>query len=100
MDGLNVLGRVPWKINKNILSAAERCWDEGIVLGDIPSRVDHDLPPAPIRPEGNTNDYEAAKGEFRAYREALIKYRRIHQKNMASIFILTLLSNRHTLFSV
>lgn len=85
MDGLNVLGHVPWIINKKVLSAAERCWDEGIVLGDIPSRVDHELPPVPIRPEGNNVDYKEAQGEFRAYREALQKYRRVHQKNMVSI---------------
>ena len=82
MDGLNVLGRVPWVINKNVLSAAERCWDEGIVLGDIPSKVDHDLPPMPLRPEGNNKDYKEAQGEFQSYREALVKYRRIHQRNM------------------
>ena len=85
MDGLNVLGRVPWVINKNVLCAAERCWDEGIVLGDIPSRIDHDLPPAPLRPDGSNKDYEEAQGEFRMYRESLQKYRRVYQKNMVSL---------------
>ncbi len=84
MDGLNVLGRVPWVINKTVLNAADRCWEEGIVLGDIPSRVDHELPPTPMRPEGSSTEYTEKQGEFRAYREALQKYRRIHQKNLVS----------------
>ncbi len=84
MDGLNVLARVPWVINKNILSTAERCWDEGIALGDIPSRTDHDLPPEPTRPDDEYIDYKETQGEYQKYREALMKYRRIHQRNMVS----------------
>lgn len=84
MDGLNVLGKVPWKINKKIMSLALTCWEDGIALGDIPSREDFDLPPHPVRPNGNNSDFEENEGEFRRYREALIKYRRIHQKNMVS----------------
>jgi hypothetical protein len=87
MDGLNVLGQVPWVINKNVLAAAEKCWNDGIVLGDIPSHEDYDLPDAPVRPEGNNKDYKESQGEFQAYREALVKYRRIHQKNMVSIIL-------------
>jgi Mitochondrial DNA-directed RNA polymerase len=82
MDGLNVLGKVPWAINKKILNVAQRCWDEGIALGDIPSRTDFELPPMPIRPEGGHIDYVSADGDFRRYRDALSKYRRIHQRNM------------------
>jgi len=81
MDGLNVLGKVPWVINREILKVAQRCWDEGIALGDIPSRTDFELPPIPIRPEGDS-DYKDKDGEFQRYRDALTKYRRIHQKNM------------------
>jgi DNA-directed RNA polymerase len=82
MDGLNVLGRVPWKINKRILKVAQTCWDDGIALGDIPSLTDFELPPAPIRPEGDDLDYKSADGDFQRYREKLVKYRRIDQKNM------------------
>ncbi len=82
MDGLNVLGRVPWVVNKSVLSAAEKCWDENIALGDIPSQTDHEVPPAPLRPDGFDKDYHEAQGEFRMYREALAKHRRVHQKNM------------------
>ena len=84
MDGLNVLGKVPWKINKEIMSLALTCWNDGITLGDIPSREDFYLPPHPVRPDGNSSDYKEGEGEFRRYREALIKYRRINQKNLVS----------------
>ena len=47
MDGLNVLGKVPWKINNKVLDAALKCWDDGIVLGDIPSQTDYEVPPLP-----------------------------------------------------
>jgi DNA-directed RNA polymerase len=88
MDGLNVLGRVPWVINKDILSAAQKCWDDGIELGDIPSQQDHELPPLPIRPDGSNKEYSEAQGEFNAYREKMTKYRRMHQKNMVSLMLL------------
>ena len=32
-DGLNALGRVPWKINKTILDVAQKCWDDGVDIG-------------------------------------------------------------------
>lgn len=82
MDGLNVLGRVPWKINKKILKVAQICWDDGIALGDIPSRTDFEVPPMPIRPEGDDLDYKSADGDFQQYRDKLAKHRRAHQKNM------------------
>lgn len=84
IDGLNVLGQVPWSINHEIFKTAQRCWDEGIVLGDIPSRVDFELPPQPIRPEGGDIDYQSKDGDFTRYRDALSKYRRVNQKNMVS----------------
>ena len=96
-DGLNVLGAVPWVINNDILDVAQKCWEGGIVLGDIPSREDFDVPPLPDRPENqylaadengnvdkNSDSYKAAVAEYRSYREAMIKHRRLHQKNMVS----------------
>lgn len=90
-SGLNSLGRVPWKINKCVLDVAQACWDRGIVLGDIPSRVDFDLPHEPVRPEEPTKEMfenkdseefrEAAK-KYMKYREDAVRYRKIYQKNM------------------
>ncbi|KAL7522519.1 hypothetical protein ACHAWX_007224 [Stephanocyclus meneghinianus] len=50
-EGLNVLGRIPWKVNQTVLNAACRCWDEGVVLGDIPPQTDYEVPPLPERVE-------------------------------------------------
>lgn len=36
-NGLNALGRVPWRINRKVLATAQRCWDENIPLGDVRS---------------------------------------------------------------
>ena len=88
-NGLNALGRVPWRINKRVLNVAQKCWDDNISLGDIPSRTDHDLPREPVPPPKPTKKldkdspaYAAFMEETRTYREALKRYRRIVQKNM------------------
>jgi len=49
-DGLNILGKTPWKINKKILEVGEYCWENNITIGDIPSRTDLEVPPEPIYP--------------------------------------------------
>jgi len=90
LNGLNVLGRVPWKVNKDILAVAKRCWDEGIPIGDIPSRKDFELPPEPIPivydssvyKDKDHPAYKVATEEYRAYCEAKIRYKRVRQKNM------------------
>lgn len=88
-DGLNALGRVKWKINKDVLKVAQQCWDEDIPLGDIPSRTDYDVPPEPERPvplepkpEKGTDAYNKSVAEYRKYMERLLKHYRIKQKNM------------------
>jgi DNA-directed RNA polymerase len=88
-DGLNALGRVPWQINKKILEVANHCWENSISLGDIPPRTDYDVPKEPIRPERpsvklekDAPGYKESVAEYRAYREAFTKFRRLEQKNM------------------
>jgi DNA-directed RNA polymerase, mitochondrial len=88
-DGLNALGRVKWRINKRLLDVAQRCWDENIPLGDIPSRTDFELPEQPMAPswsgtklEKGTEEYDAAVSELLNYRDRLAKYNRTKQKNM------------------
>jgi DNA-directed RNA polymerase len=88
-DGLNALGRVPWQINKKILEVANHCWENNISLGDIPPRTDYDVPQQPIRPERpsvklekDAPGYKESVAEYRAYREAFSKFRRLQQKNM------------------
>ena len=88
-QGLNVLGQVPWKINKRILEVAWQCWEKDIALGDIPTCVDFEVPPEPIAPPPFPADidkespaFQQMIEELRSYREALFKYRRIRQKNM------------------
>ena len=88
-DGLNALGSVKWRISKQLLEVAQRCWDENIPLGDIPTRTDFDLPEQPLPPswsstklEKGTVEYEAAVAELLNYRDRLAKYNRTKQKNM------------------
>jgi DNA-directed RNA polymerase, mitochondrial len=87
-DGLNALSRVKWVINQEILDVAQRCWDDNIPLGDIPSRTDYELPDQPIAPqwtgvklEKGTDGYDAAVSELMKYRDQLVKYNRVKQKN-------------------
>ena len=91
LEGLNALGRVPWKIHPDILQVAQRCWKDGIALGDIPSRQDVDVPQLPERPSvtdpnvyGNKEslEYKALMEEWKIFRTQISKYRRAKQKNM------------------
>ena len=85
LDGLNVLGAVPWRINERILDVALQCWDKGIELGDIPRQTDFEVPPKPERPnafiEKGSPGYEEAIEGLKDYTEKLTKYRRMQQKN-------------------
>lgn len=92
-DGLNILGKTPWKINKRILKAGEYCWESNIPIGDIPSSTDIVLPPEPTRPERldpevfeerESPEALAAVEAIRVYRERMYKRQRLHQKNMVS----------------
>mmetsp|Transcript_21755 Transcript_21755/g.47275 ORF Transcript_21755/g.47275 Transcript_21755/m.47275 type:complete len:1265 (+) Transcript_21755:177-3971(+) len=88
MEGLNVLGKIPWKINQKVLDAALKCWDDGIILGDIPSQVNFEVPPLPEALE--YQDYKTL-GDFEKkvqldaylkYKDKLSKHNRFKQKNM------------------
>ncbi len=93
-DGLNILGKTPWKINKEILKVGEYCWDNDIPIGDIPSRTDLEVPPEPIYPSAaydpdmySNKDDPAMKEKIQAmqsYRENTTRYNRVIQKNMVS----------------
>jgi len=87
-DGLNALGRVPWKINQPILDVAWQCWHDDIPLGDIPTRTDIAKPDEPIAPEypgkleKGTSLYDQHMTEFRTFIEQRTRYHRALQKNM------------------
>eukprot|EP00577_Skeletonema_sp_RCC1716_P004615 CAMPEP_0113419448 /NCGR_PEP_ID=MMETSP0013_2-20120614/26785_1 /TAXON_ID=2843 ORGANISM="Skeletonema costatum, Strain 1716" /NCGR_SAMPLE_ID=MMETSP0013_2 /ASSEMBLY_ACC=CAM_ASM_000158 /LENGTH=1175 /DNA_ID=CAMNT_0000306831 /DNA_START=111 /DNA_END=3638 /DNA_ORIENTATION=+ /assembly_acc=CAM_ASM_000158 len=86
--GLNMLGNIPWAINHKVLDAAEKCWEDGISLGDIPSRVDFEVPPLPE--PMNYVDYHSLSEEeqklhieaFKKHKDATTKHLRFKQKNM------------------
>ena len=89
-DGLNSLGRVPWRINKKVFEAAKKCWEMQEVLGDIPSQQDLDVPPMPVPPERIAEElyedkdsplYKERATEWKAYYLAKTKYKRMKQKN-------------------
>lgn len=90
-EGLNILGKTAWKINKKILKVGEYCWENNVPIGDIPSRTDFVVPPEPVRPsyldaeeyaDKDSPQTKAAVAEHRSYRESLYKRQRICQKNM------------------
>jgi DNA-directed RNA polymerase len=90
-DGLNVLGRTAWKINKEILDIGQHCWENNVAIGDIPPRTDVAVPVEPNRPDRIDPEFFADKEspelqaflkENKEYRESLFKSRRMHQKNM------------------
>eukprot|EP00898_Chlorokybus_atmophyticus_P007535 jgi/Chlat1/7783/Chrsp66S09167 len=44
---LNVVGKVPWRINKPVLDVMMRVWREGGGVAEIPQRKPFDIPPPP-----------------------------------------------------
>eukprot|EP00522_Entomoneis_paludosa_P007714 CAMPEP_0172440348 /NCGR_PEP_ID=MMETSP1065-20121228/993_1 /TAXON_ID=265537 /ORGANISM="Amphiprora paludosa, Strain CCMP125" /LENGTH=1049 /DNA_ID=CAMNT_0013189139 /DNA_START=238 /DNA_END=3387 /DNA_ORIENTATION=- len=91
LDGLNVLGTVPWKINKRLLEVAQECWDKKITIGDIPSQTDLDVPPKPDwpeelyksgRPEPGTAKFDEWRAKWVEYNEQLRIHKKKHQQNM------------------
>jgi DNA-directed RNA polymerase, mitochondrial len=44
LEALNYLGDVPWRINSRVLDTIKKLWDSGVVVGEIPSKVDISLP--------------------------------------------------------
>ncbi|KAG7337255.1 DNA-directed RNA polymerase [Nitzschia inconspicua] len=89
-DGLDILGKTAWRINKEILEVGQRCWRENIAIGDIPSRTDFELPPEPVRPTFASEeiydkldaDHQRRIAMMKEYRDSIAKRQRIHQKNM------------------
>lgn len=51
MEGLNVLGRTPWKINKQVFDIVLQVWNSGERLGKVPPAI-YDLP----EPEAPTEE--------------------------------------------
>ena len=101
-DGLNILGKTPWKINKKILEVGEYCWDNNTPIGDIPSRTDFEVPPEPIYPSSAydpdmyTNKDDPVMKEkinaMQSYRDSTTKYHRVLQKNMVRFLFFCRLS--------
>ena len=96
-DGLNILGKTAWKINKEILNVGEYCWENNIPIGDIPSRTDLQVPPEPIYPATYDPEMYARKDDpemkekfeaIQSFRDSTTKYRRILQKNMVRSLLL------------
>mmetsp|Transcript_21467 Transcript_21467/g.31136 ORF Transcript_21467/g.31136 Transcript_21467/m.31136 type:complete len:959 (+) Transcript_21467:110-2986(+) len=44
LDGLNYLGRIPWRINKSVYHVVKELYARGECIGEIPSKVDIPLP--------------------------------------------------------
>jgi DNA-directed RNA polymerase len=91
-NGLNALGSVGWRINKEILSVAQYCWTNNIPLGDIPSQTDYEVPAEPLKPVWAAVDldkespaYKEVMDQMKRYRDALAKYKRFRQKNMVCL---------------
>jgi len=89
--GLNILGQVPWKINETVFNAAERCWNDNIALGDIPSQTDVPVPrepsppeplPKELREDQESEIFKNQRQEYFEYRVLLEKHMRAKQRNM------------------
>jgi DNA-directed RNA polymerase len=44
MDCVNYLGTIGWRINDKVYDAVVTCWEQGILVGELPSKVQHSPP--------------------------------------------------------
>lgn len=73
MEGLNVLGRTPWKINKDVFDVVLQVWNSGERLGKMPPAVWDK--PEPVPPPEDA-DLSA--------RSMYIHKQKMHMQNIAS----------------
>ncbi|HBV11635.1 MAG TPA: T3/T7 RNA polymerase [Brevundimonas sp.] len=52
-DAVNAIQETAWKINGPVLAVMREIWDHGGVLGDLPARNPHPIPPRPADYESN-----------------------------------------------
>jgi len=77
--GLNCLQKIPWKIDKEGLNACKQAWDEGLPIGDLPSRTDVVVPQRPKKDfdkpkKEDGSDYERTDPIMVEYFERLNKH--------------------------
>ena len=39
-EGLNSLGKLPWRVNNSVLDITEDAWNQKLAIADLPSQVD------------------------------------------------------------
>lgn len=80
-ESLDVLGRVPWRVNKQVIDVVKAFWEKGGGVADLPGRVDIPLPlplAAPVLDEMNTA--EENERVQRAYNREMRKHNKLIQK--------------------
>jgi DNA-directed RNA polymerase len=44
-EGLSIIGKVPYRINKRVHDVVKQAWEQGGGIADLPARVNHPEPP-------------------------------------------------------
>jgi len=85
-ESLNTLGKVPWRVNPNVLHVVERLWTEGGGVADLPARVDIPLPPPVAAPPIMSKaELEALSPEELAKRQEQMKAHKKWVKDCAHV---------------
>lgn len=71
MEGLNVLGRTPWKINKQVFDVVLDVWNTGKRLGKIPPAVYDHPEPEPPTEDSDLNTRSVYIQKRKAYEQAI-----------------------------
>ena len=58
-EGINVLSKVPWRINGDVYEVVQQAWAEGGGIGDIPPVNDPPVPSYTWRPPASVAEAEA-----------------------------------------
>ena len=71
MEGLNVLGRTPWRINKPVFDVVLQVWNSGERLGKVPPAVYDQLEPGPPEDETDLNQRSRWIEKRKLYQQAV-----------------------------
>ncbi len=91
-SSLDVLGRVPWRVNRKIFDVVKQVWENGGAATDLPARVDIPPLPVPVAPLDLTEDElkdevtvaahaEAVRMHTAAMRRYTMQNRKLEQAN-------------------